>query len=64
VKTLNFLGCYYRRVKNFDKALLHLQKATCLIEQNNLRQDKGITFLNVGAVLSECGKKKEAFEYS
>jgi hypothetical protein len=51
-------------VKNFDKALLHLQKATCLIEQNNLRQDKGITFLNVGAVLSECGKKKEAFEYS
>jgi tetratricopeptide (TPR) repeat protein len=47
------LGCYFKRLKNFEKALLNFEQAIKIINQNKVdNYEVGITYLNIGAVLT------------
>lgn len=54
--TFNHIGCCYRRLGKLDKALLYLEKALHFIAGMERVETRGITHINLCAVLSQIGE--------
>jgi hypothetical protein len=48
----NNYGCYYRRKQDLPNALSALEKALKFLNMSNIRENLGLTHLNLCAVLS------------
>jgi tetratricopeptide (TPR) repeat protein len=54
--TFNHIGCCYRRLGKLDKALLYLEKALHFVAGMDKVETRGITHINLCAVLSQIGE--------
>ncbi len=52
----NYIGCYQKRKKNYINALNYFNKALGIIEGSELKEYRGLTYVNLSSLYSQLDK--------